>query len=169
MVRKARSVNLQSAIAFVAMMRFVALLVVCVAGSVDVEYELSVAGAAGSDDAISLAFATRLRRFEARMGESNRKIQALSNHLEEVVANTLPPVLASSFLSSRLQPVDADVVHDGLALSEPLRPATQGAVNVIMKEDVSNMQRRAKYQGMRDKIVRLRFDFEHDLATLRGD
>ena len=154
---------------FVSMKRFVTLFVVCVADSVDVNYELSTAGAAGYDDDIASAFGMRVQRLRARMSESNRKIASFSRHLDEVVANTSPHAPASSFVSSRLQPVDADVVHDGLALSEPMRPATQGGVNVIMKEDVPNMERRAKYQGMRDNIVRLHADFEADLASLRGD
>lgn len=74
----------------------------------------------------------------------------------------------SSFLATRVLPVDADRIKKSLYLTQSLRSPPQASVNVIMREDVQHMQDASKYQGMIDQTRDLQNEFRNGLAAMRS-
>ena len=150
------------------------LVVASLGPAIDVEYESApllggiTAGA---------AFNARLKRLSDRIVSSSGQVVAFNADAREIVDSAAAishsggatvGVRAASFLSSRLQPVDADLIRESLHVTEPLRSPAQGGINIIMKEDVGGMSREAKYKGMQDQAEQLKQDFEDDLVSMRG-
>ena len=73
---------------------------------------------------------------------------------------------SSSFLATKVLPVDADRIKKGLYLTQSLRSPPQASVNVIMREDVHHMQDASKYEGMVDQTHRLQEEFRKGLAAM---
>ena len=73
---------------------------------------------------------------------------------------------SSSFLATKVLPVDADRIKKGLYLTQSLRSPPQASVNVIMREDVHHVQDAAKYEGMVDQTHRLQDEFRKGVAAM---
>ena len=73
---------------------------------------------------------------------------------------------SSSFLATRVLPVDADRIKKSLYLTQPLRSPPQASVNVIMHEDVQRMKDESKYKGMVDQTHALQNEFRQGLFDM---
>ena len=131
---------------------------------IDVQYEFAPAGAAGASDRST--FAKRASALASSIGQADAQISQFINMLGQELRPEDGKHAPSSFLSSRLQPVDASRVRRSLAATEPIVLPAEAAVNVIEGEDVGAMLANAKYKGMLDEIGRLHRNFESDVAAL---
>jgi hypothetical protein len=73
---------------------------------------------------------------------------------------------SSSFLATRVLPVDADRIKKSLYLTQSLRSPPQASVNIIMHEDVQHMKDASKYKGMVDQTHVLQNEFRKGLADM---
>ena len=73
---------------------------------------------------------------------------------------------SSSFLTTKVLPVDANRIKKSLYLTQSLRSPPQAAVNVIMREDVQHMQDASKYKGMVYQTQALQNEFRKGLAAM---
>merc|ERR1712166_31846 len=87
-----------------------------------------------------------------------------SSSLSSGLGSSKPTAKATSFLSSRVLPVDALKIRNSMFVTQPMRSPAAAAVNVVMKEDVAELQDVAKYAAMENQIDRLHADFERGLA-----
>ena len=74
--------------------------------------------------------------------------------------------VSSSFLTTKVLPVDANRIKKSLYLTQSLRSPPQAAVNVIMREDVQHMQDASKYKGMVYQTQALQNEFRQGLAAM---
>ena len=101
------------------------------------------------------------------------KLHTLSNIGNRVAAGRIHSHIASrephdssSFLATKVLPVDADRIKKSLYLTQSLRSPPQASVNVIMREDVQHMRDASKYKGMVDQTHYLQNEFRKGLADM---
>lgn len=73
---------------------------------------------------------------------------------------------SSSFLATRVLPVDSERIKKSLYLTQSLKSPPQASVNVIMHEDVQAMKDALKYEGMVDETQLLHNEFAKGLAAM---
>ena len=73
---------------------------------------------------------------------------------------------SSSFLTTKVLPVDANRIKKSLYLTQSLRSPPQASVNVIMREEVQHMQDASKYKGMIYQTQALQNEFRKGLAAM---
>ena len=120
-----------------------------------VEYDAATQGARVAAEA---SFAKRAAQLAARLERSSGEV----SKVREATARWLHGSSqgASSFLASKLQPVDASGIRQGLAATEPMLSSAPAVVNVIMREDVAAMGRQRQVQS---KIAEVTPGLERDL------
>jgi hypothetical protein len=120
--------------------------------AVNVDYDVPAFGP--QDAALKLQLVSNIDRgFPARIVQSN----FVPDHDQHG---------PSSFLATRVLPVDADRIKKSLYLTQSMRSPPQASVNVIMREDVQGMQDASKYQGMVDQTRALQNEFRQNLAAM---
>ena len=121
-----------------------------------VEYDAATQGARVAAEA---SFAKRAAQLAARLerssGEVSKVRQATARWLDGSSQG------ASSFLASKLQPVDASGIRQGLAATEPMLSSAPAVVNVIMREDVAAMGRQPRQ--VQSNIAEVTPGLERDL------
>ena len=131
---------------------------------INVQYELASSVPTGADGRSK--FAKRASQLAASIGQADLRISEFSDVVRQVVRTSGRKESPTSFLSSRLQPVDANRVRKSLVATEAMASPAEAAVNVIVDEDIGAVLEQAKYKGMVDQINRLEEDFENDVAAL---
>ena len=131
---------------------------------INIQYEQESEGVAGMS--ARRGFAARASQLAAAIGQADLRISEVSNLVGQALHAGDSKQLPSSFLSSRLQPVDAKHVRKSLAATEAMASPAGAVVNVIVGEDVGAMEEKANRKGTLDRIARLENDFEHDIAEL---
>ena len=63
---------------------------------------------------------------------------------------------ASSFLATKVLPVDAGKIKNSLYVTQSMRSPPQASVNVIQRENIEEAERQAKYQGMKRQAAILK-------------
>ena len=63
---------------------------------------------------------------------------------------------AASFLAAKVLPIDAGKIKNSLYVTQSMRSPPQASVNVIMREDIEELQRKVKYEGMKEQTARLK-------------
>ena len=121
-----------------------------------VEYDAATQGARV---AAEVSFAKRAAQLAARLERSSGEV----SKVREATARWLHGSSqgASSFLASKLQPVDASGIRQGLAATEPMRSSAPAVVNVIMREDVAAMGRQPRQ--VQSNIAEVTLGLERDL------
>ena len=66
------------------------------------------------------------------------------------------PDLAASFLATKVLPIDAENIKNSLYVTQSMRSPPQASVNVIMRENIEDMEKRAKYQAMKEQAASLK-------------
>ena len=92
---------------------------------VNVQYELASQGEAGAS--ARLQFAKRASQLAASIGQADLRISEVSDLVGQALRAGGREQMPSSFLSSRLQPVDASHVRKSLAATEPMSAPAQAA------------------------------------------
>ena len=131
---------------------------------IHIQYENESEGVAGMN--ARRGFATRASQLAAAIEQTDLRISQVSSLVGQASRAGDRNQLPSSFLSSRLQPVDASRMRKSLAATEPMASPAGAAVNVIVAEDVGGMANTAKHKGTLDQISRLEDDFNRDIAEL---
>lgn len=127
--------------------------------SVNVDFDVPAHGA--QDELAKLRQASEL---EKKVFERERLLSSMTEGLE--LQQEKPK--ATSFLSSRVLPVDAFKLRNSLFLTQPLRSPAAAAINIVEHEDVSKLKDKAKYQAMENQISRLQEEFEKSLAAMKS-
>ena len=133
---------------------------------INVQYEFSPAAKNGGS--ARSTFAKRASQLAASIAQTDADITKFGNAVVQALRSDDVRHMPSSFLSSRLQPVDANRVRKSLAVTEPVASPAEAGVNVIIDEDVGSMLGTAKYKGMLAEIIRLQANFDHGVAELEG-
>ena len=113
-------------------------------------------------------FTERASQLAASIGLADLRISEFSDLVGHATRAADPLQMPASFLSSKLQPVDASRLRKSLAATEPMGSSAPAVVNVIVAEDVGGMLGKARYKGMLDQIARLEEDFDSDMSKLRS-
>ena len=66
------------------------------------------------------------------------------------------PDLAASFLATKVLPIDAEKIKNSLYVTQSMRSPPQASVNVIMRENIEDVEKRAKYQAMKEQAASLK-------------
>ena len=120
-----------------------------------VEYDAATQGARVAAEA---SFAKRAAQLAARLERSSGEVSKVRQATARWFDGSSQG--ASSFLASKLQPVDASGIRQGLAATEPMLSSAPAVVNVIMREDVAAMGRQRQVQS---KIAEVTPGLERDL------